>query len=64
MNRIEEWIPNSCELIIVMAFTDNERLKLWLLSPLAITFSIAFKQRMRLLTKVKFINNTNELHIH
>ena len=45
-------------------YIDNERLKLWLLSPLAMTFSIAFKQQMKQLTKVKFINNTNLLHVH
>ncbi len=40
-------------------YIDNERLKLWLLSPLAMTFLIAFKQQMKQPTKVKFINNTN-----
>ncbi|OQQ10168.1 acetate--CoA ligase [Vibrio splendidus] len=45
-------------------YIDNERLKLWLLSPLAMTFLIAFKQQMKQPTKVKFINNTNLLHVH
>ncbi len=33
MNRIEEWISNSCDLIIVMVFIDNERLKLATVRP-------------------------------